>query len=280
MVSCKIARVSQLLSVLQHSIGKNLENNFQTDILYLDFAKAFDSVDHAILLEKLKRYGVAGHLHEWFKNYLQDQQQRVVVDRFTSSWAPVTSGVPQGSLLGPLLFIIFINDLPSALPDSSLTALYADDTKLFGSILSYQDATKLQQALTNLDSWSLHNNINFNASKCKVLSVTRKKNPVRYDYHLGQVDSPLTTRERGDRSRCHDNKQINVGTQVLMVSARANKLLGLFPRTCPMLTDVKVRRSLYLALVKSQMSYATEVWSPSHSTLKQKAERVQRRATR
>ena len=278
MVSCKIARVSQLLSVLQHSIGKNLENNFQTDILYLDFAKAFDSVDHAILLEKLKRYGVAGHLHEWFKNYLQDQQQRVAVDGFTSTWAPVTSGVPQGSLRGPLLFIIFINNLPGALPDGSLTALYADDTKLYGSILSYQDAAKLQQALTNLDSWSLHNNINFNASKCKVLSVTRKKNPVRHDYHLGQVDLQRVNEET-DLGVMITSK-LTWETQVLMVSARANKLLGLFPRTCPMLTDVKVRRSLYLALVKSQMSYATGVWSPSHSTLKQKAERVQRRATR
>ena len=157
---------SQLLSVL-HSIGKNLDNNILTDILYLDFAKAFDSVDHAILLEKLKRYGIAGQLHNWFKNYLQDRQQRVFVDGCTSNWAPVTSGVPQGSLLGPLLFIIFINDLPSALPDGSLTFLYADDTKLFSSILSYLDAVNLQQALTNLDSWSLHNNINFNALKCK-----------------------------------------------------------------------------------------------------------------
>ena len=126
--------VSQLLSVL-HSIGKNLDN-IQTDILYLDFARAFDSVNHAILLEKLKRYGVVGQLQEWFKNYLQDRQQQVVVDGYTSTWAPVTSGVPQGSLLDLLLFIIFINDLPSALPDGSLTALYADDTKLYSSILS------------------------------------------------------------------------------------------------------------------------------------------------
>ena len=85
--------------------------------------------------------------------------QRVVVDGFTSFWVPV----PQRSLLGPILFIIFINDLPSALPDGTLTAVYADDTKLYRGILSYLDADKLQQALTNLDSWSLHNNINFNA---------------------------------------------------------------------------------------------------------------------
>ena len=109
-------------------------------------------MDHAILLEKLERDGVAEHLHDWFKNYLQDRQQRVVVDEFTSSLAPVTSGVPQGSLLGPILFIIFINDLPRALPDGTLTALYADDTKLYRSVLSYLGADKLQQALTNLDS--------------------------------------------------------------------------------------------------------------------------------
>ena len=175
----------------------------------------------------------------------------------------------------------FINDLPSALPDSSLSALYADDTKLYGSILSYLDAAKLQQALTNLtvnlDSWSLHN-INFNASKCKVLSVTRKKNPVRYDYHLGQVDLQRVNEEK-DLGVMITSK-LTWETHVLMVSARENKLLGLRRRTCPMLTDVKVRRSLYLALVKSLMSYTTEVWSPSHSTLKQNAERVQRRATR
>ena len=109
------------------------------------------------------------------------------------------------------------------------------------------------------------------------LSVTRKKNVVRYDYHLGQVDLQHVNEEK-DLGVMITSK-LMWETQVLMVSARANKLFGLLHRTCPMLTDVKVRRSLYLALVESQMSYATEVWSPSHSTLKQKAERVQRRAT-
>ena len=133
------------------------------------------------------------------------------------------------------------------------------------------------QALTNLDSWSLHNNINFNASKCKVLSVTRKKNPVRCDYHLGQVDLQRVNEEK-DLGVMITSK-LTWETHVLMVSARANKLLGLLRRTFPMLTDVKVRRSLYLALVKSLMSYATEVWSPSHSTLKQKAERSEKSYT-
>ena len=137
----------------------------------------------------------------------------------------------------------------------NLTPLYADDTKLYRSILSYLDADKLWQALTNLDSWSLHNNINFNASKCKVITVTRKKNPVRYDYHLGHADLQRVNEEK-DLCVMITSK-LTWETQVLMVIAKANKLLG--RRTCPMLTNVKVRRSLYLALMKSQMSYATEV---------------------
>ena len=148
-----------------------------------------------------------------------------------------------------------------------MTALYADDTKLFSSILSYLDAVNLQQALTNLGSWSLHNNTNFNALKCKALLVTRMKNQVRYDYHLCQVDLQRVNEEKDIGVMI--TSKLTWETQVLMVSTRANKLLGLLHRTCPMLTDVKVRRSLYLALVKSQMSYTSEVWSPSHSTLKQ-----------
>ena len=95
--------VTQLLSVL-HTIGRNLDKNIQTDIIYLDFAKAFDTVDHNVLLSKLKAYGVSGQLLTWFANYLSGRLQRVVIDGATSQWAPVTSEVPQGSLPGPLLY--------------------------------------------------------------------------------------------------------------------------------------------------------------------------------
>lgn len=170
-------------------------------------------MDHAILLEKLQRYGVAGHIHDWFKNYLQDLQERAVVDGFTSRWAPVTVGVPQESLLSPML----------VLPNGTLTALYADDTKLYKSISSYLDADKLQQA---------------------VLTVTRKKRLVRYDYHLDHVDLRRVNEEKDLDVMI--TSRLTWETKVLMVTAQANKLLGLLCRTCSMLTDVNVRRYLYL----------------------------------
>ena len=103
------------------------------------------------------------------------------MDGAASQWSPVTSGFPQGNILGPLLFVIFINDLPDVLPGETNSALYADDTKLYRNIQSVADCACLQQASTNLDTWSRVSN----TSKCKVLTVTRKKNPVIFDYNLG-----------------------------------------------------------------------------------------------
>lgn len=101
----------------------------QTDILYLDFAKAFDSVDHGILLAKLRSYEVSGNLLNWITDYLHGRVHRVVVDGVASDWASVTFGVPQGRLLGPILFAICINGFPKVVSDTSQTALYADDSK-------------------------------------------------------------------------------------------------------------------------------------------------------
>ena len=164
--------VLQLLTTLHH-VGQLLDNNVQTDIIFLDFAKAFDSVDHIILLKKLKSYGISGNMYNWFTDYLHGRKQRVVVDGVASGWSQVTSGVPQGSILGPMLFVLFINDLPDIFPPPTSTGLYADDTKLYNAIKSSHDCDHLQQALSCADDWSKQSNIVFNVSKCKVLTISR-----------------------------------------------------------------------------------------------------------
>ena len=268
---------SKLLSVL-HSIGEALDKNKQTDILYLDFAKAFDTVDHVILIEKLKWYGVTGQLIDWFSDYLKDRSQRVVIEGTASERLPVTSGVPQGSLVGPLLFVIFINDLPDVIHEQTFTALYADDTKLHRTILSVKDCAILQQDLTSLNTWSRESNMKFNASKCKVLTITRKKTPVNHEYHLGDVNIQRVQEEKDLGVTITRN--LTWDSHVMRIVLKANRMLGLLKRTCPLMTDIKVRRTLYLSLVKSQLTYATEVWSPASVNLRTILERVQRRATR
>ena len=203
---------------------------------------------------------------------------RLVVDGVASNWSHVTSGVPQGSILGPLLFVLFINDLPDTIPTDIHVALYADDTKAYNSVKSEDDAQHLQQALSSLDNWSTRNNLKFNESKCKVLTITRKKHPICFNYKLGSTELLKVNEEKDLGVTVTDTLSWNPHIQNIV--SKANKLLGHLKRTCPLLPDVNVRRTLYLSIVKSQLSYATVVWSPHHIYLKLKTERVQRRATR
>ncbi|PFX23819.1 RNA-directed DNA polymerase from mobile element jockey [Stylophora pistillata] len=261
--------VKQLLSVL-HTIGQQVDQNTQTDVVYFDFAKAFDTVDHQILLAKLGASVATGRLHSWLTDYLGGRMQRVVIEGGASQWAPVISGVPQGSLLGPLLFTIFISDLPEETVDAVMVALYANDTKLYRSIKSMGDCISLQTTLTNLDEWSQRNNICFNTSKYKILTVTHKKKPLTYNYHLNQVQLKRVTNEKDVEVTL--TSTLSWDHNVHIIVSKANRLLGLLKRTCPLLTDLSVRRTLYLALVKWQLSYATQVWSPSQVSLKTEIE--------
>ena len=156
---------TQLTSVL-HYIGGQLDAGKQIDIIYLDMSKAFDKVDHTKLLGRLHQYGITGKLHDWFRSYLQGRKQQVTVLGATSRELPVTSGVPQGSLLGPILFLLFVDDLPNTVKTSRV-ACYADDTKIFKSIDSITDCNALQSDLNDLVSWSESSGLIFNQSKCK-----------------------------------------------------------------------------------------------------------------
>ena len=137
-------------------------------------------MDQTIVLEKLPGYGVRGPVLGWFKDYFSGRTERVVIEGIALRWSPVTSGVPQGSMLGPLLFVIFINDLPDVVQHGTETAMCVDDTKLHHKMTSTDVCKCLQQSLKNLNSWSIQNNIHFNVSKCKVLTITGKKTPVIY----------------------------------------------------------------------------------------------------
>ena len=238
------SRATQLLSTL-HRIGQLLDKNTQTDILFLDFAKAFDSVDHVILLRKLKHYGIAGNLYRWFSDYLHNRTQRVVVEGAASSWSPVTSGAPQGSILGLMLFLVFINDFPDVIPESTSTGLYADDTKLYREISTLEDCSQLQEALSCADVWSKDDNINFNPSKCKILTFSRRKTPFLFDYYLGSSELKRVNDEVDLGITVTSN--LSWTTHINKIKVKANRLLGLLRRTCSLLTDHSIRRTLSCA---------------------------------
>ena len=127
-----------------------MDKRGQVDVVFIDFSKAFDLVSHNILLTKLYKYGVHGGLLNWCRDYLTERQRRVVVKGEASDWLTVTSGVPQGSLLGPLFFIVYINDLPGVISKDSSIALYADDGKMYRVISTQEDLSTFQSDIDKI----------------------------------------------------------------------------------------------------------------------------------
>ncbi len=212
------------------------------------------------------------------KTILSGRFQRVTVLGTTSTSLPITSGVPQCSLLAPFLFSLYINDMPNNLNTSTGVGLYADDTKLHRCVQNRNDTVLLQEDIQSLHCWSNENRLSFNHSKYKVLSVTRKKSPLIYPYKLGNqhlqfsgvgVDLGITI-----SSKLLWNGQVN------KVRSIANHMLGLVRRSTMEMTDTNARKLLYLSLVRSNFSYASQAWCPQSVKLIEDIEKVQRRATK
>ena len=268
--------VTQLIEVLD-TIGSQLDLGKQIDVIYLDMSKAFDKVSHVRLLHRLREFGFGGNLLMWFNSYLKNRRQQTTVLGATSTALPVTSGVPQGSILGPLLFLLYTNDLSSSIVNSNVAA-FADDTKIFKVINSRTDAMLLQNDLLNFNSSSSNAGLHLNTSKCKTLQVTRKYNKIDFPYQLQD-----TTLEKTD---CEldlgvwTNYDLTWSKQVTQQSNKANKMLGYIRRSTFNIREFAIRRTLYLSLVRSHLGYATQVWAPQTVELVKRVERVQRRATK
>lgn len=267
--------VTQLLSFL-HEIGQSLDKGLQSDIVYLDFAKAFDSVCHKRLVFKLRLFGIGGELLNWFENYLQNRYQSCVVQGSTSSKLPVNSGVPQGSILGPLMFLVYINDLP-AVVDSSI-AMFADDSKCSRVIKNLDDCHVLQEDLDCLQGWADSWRLCFNTAKCEVLSVSRKRHPIVYDYKIGQ-HSLVHSASQKDLGIII-TKDLKWNAHINNTLAKSYKMLGFLRRHSCNSFDLSTRRLLYLTIVRPYIGYASEVWAPQGIGNIVKVESLQHRATK
>ena len=170
---------TQLIQLVE-DLGRQLTLGKQTDLVLLDFSKAFDKVNHLKLLYKLACFGIKWNTLKWIQSFLTGRTQTVVLDGESSNEVPVTSGVPQGSVLGPLLFLLYINDLPENI--QSQLRLFAEDTAVYLTVSGLQDSQVLQSDLDSLQCWERIWDIEFNPSKCQVLHITRSRKPVMSRY--------------------------------------------------------------------------------------------------
>ena len=257
-------------------------HSMSTDVVYFDFSKAFDSVNHDLLLHKLKLYyGIDGRFLKFIMNYLGGRDQCVVLGNTKSDTLPVLSGVPQGSILGPILFVLFINDLPSGLNPGTSIALYADDTKIWRPIRSQSDHEILQRDISYLNQWASDNKMHFHSLKCKVLSVHNKPSPflgicpfIQFHYHLGDSMLPFDDSERDLGVDITKNLLFN--DQINRILAKASQQFGLTKRTCSFVNDIRRKRALYLTLVRSQFEHCSSIWRPSCRSSTQKFESFQK----
>ena len=261
-----------------HKIGQALDNSLQSEIVYLDLSKAFDTVSHSLLLHKLTASGVNDSLFQWFTDYLTNRSQKVLIKGTTSLSLPVLSGVPQGSILGPLLFLWSINDLPDELSSSTLAFLFADNTKLVHIIHSESDITNFQQDIDKVFNWSTKWWMKFSLDKCKAVRVTRKKSPIQGTFNIGNhvVSQTDTQKDLG----VVVNNNLKWSSHIISSSSKANQILGFLYRSSDPCFGVSVKCSLYLSLVQSYLGYAIEVWTPLQIGGLCTIEGVQRRATK
>ena len=265
---------SQLIITID-SIAKSLAAGEQVDVILLDFSKAFDKVPHQRLLHKLDYYGVRGTTWHWIRDFLSKRTQHVNLGGTTSSLADVISGVPQGTVMGPLLFLTYINDLPEH--THSDARLFADDCLLYRRINTQADADSLQNDLSSLQRWEQLWQMEFHPQKCTVIHVTNKRRPLRSNYTLhGHILEEVSSAKYLGVT-IHNKLKWN--EHMSNIRTKANKTLGFIKRN---LHGCKppVKSMAYQTMVRPTLEYASTVWDPYQQVHIRALESTQRRAAR
>lgn len=258
-------------------ISFSLAKKKSVDLLFLDFAKAFDKVDHTLLLHKLKAYGIEGNLLSWFSSFLSNRSQRVAMGETFSDWMEVTSGVPQGSVIGPALFVIFINDLPEVV-HSSKYKIFADDTKII-SELDNDGASTLQSDIDRLLEWTNLWKMELNFGKCKILHFG-KNNP-KNNFYFNCKDTQKLIEESNEERDLGilTNSKFKFQSQCSSAAFKASRVLGQLKQAFHS-RDSHTWKKLYATYVRPHLEYAVQAWSPYYQKDVSLIEKVQRRATR
>jgi ribonucleases P/MRP protein subunit RPP40 len=254
-------------------VTNELDDGKPVDVIFLDFAKAFDKVPYERLFRKLTSHGIGGRVAEWIKEWLTNRRQKVCINKKYSDWSNVLSGVPQGSVLGPLLFLIYINDIDEEI--ISKLGKFADDTKLCRGVTDGKEVETLRNDLAKIFKWSIDWQMLFNVDKCTVVHMG--KNNMRCDYKLG--DTVINKAEKERDLGVIMGKSGKSSEQCVAAVKKANTVLGMIKRNiCFKSKEIIVK--LYKALVRPRLEYCIQAWCPYLRKDIDSLERVQRRATK
>ena len=254
-----------------------IHNGIPVDVLYTDFKKAFDSVSIKKLLSKLLASGISGILLKWIECFLSNRKQRVVMGDCVTDWIDVLSGVPQGSVLGPILFLIFINDLPERLINDC--RLYADDNKIIAPISSQSDSKVFQNDIKLLDEWSIQWKLGLNFEKCKIMhfGTNNKEYPyfMNNNNELMEIEKSTLEKDLG----VFISSDLKWAKQVKYAAGKSNSMLSLLNNTFKY-KDKALMKTLYCTYVRPNLEFAIQAWNPYYNKDINELEKVQRRATK
>jgi ribonuclease P/MRP protein subunit RPP40 len=242
--------LTNLLEFLEF-VSSYVDRGFPVDVIYLDFQKAFDNVPHRRLMLKINSLGINGSIFKWIENWLQDREQKVVMLGSSSRWIKVKSGVPQGSVLGPLLFLIYINDIDDVVASKILK--FADDTKLYGVVANQQDIERLKNDLKNLCNWSADWLMLFNVDKC-ISGIIKVK-----AHEMNRKDLEEISEERD--LEVIVQQDLKWSKQCSKSVSTANRILGMIKRSFCYLSKGVVLK-LYKSLVRPHLEYCVQAWRP------------------